>query len=439
MNIALMIIAALVGLLLYYYFIRSPLMLLMAYVTALTVLPPIPIGSIEISLLDYLALPTLILVIYNLSLNQFKLRGLIAITFSLFVVAAIISYISFTFQQTTLNMPMLMRLIRLIEMLLPILLIAQLYDRYPREKFILPFLIGSAITAVVGVIMFLLGVSLRESQMFAAGGELFFRAAGTHGGSGSFGALMGLATIVALWVILYFNLDDEPKKQRRYKLIALACGLCTMIGMIAALSRGGFVALAVGVILLLLPLLRTPKRFLKVVIVGVVFLLAVIPALDMATEGSLLGSGYQQFVERISGLSELADQAEEVTGGRTVFWKMAWDQYSSHPLAWPFGLGYKSLRLYYDMPPDNNFNQALFEMGVFGLLALLSLLYAIFKAAKENLEHYGSVSILLLALLLSIISLMVSADVMTYWHNIPPLFIMIISLSGRRDQSLAFA
>lgn len=437
MNIALMIITAIVGLLLYFYFIRFPLILLTAYVAALTVLPPIPIGSIEVSLLDYLALPALILVIYNLSHNQFKLRGLIAISFSLFVVAGVISYISFTFQQTTLNVSMVMRLIRLIEMLLPVLLISQLYHKYPRDKFLLPFLIGSAVTAIIGVMMFSLGLSLRDSQTFATGGELFFRAAGTHGGSGSFGALMGLATIVALWVILYFNLEDDRSKQRRYKLIALGCGLCTIIGMIAALSRGGFVALAVGIILLLLPLLRTPKKFLKVIIIGSVFVLAIIPAIDMFTEGSLLGSGYQQFIERISGLSELADQAEEITGGRTVFWRMAYDLYSSHPLAWPFGLGYKSLVLFYKIPPDNNFNQALFEMGLFGLAALLSLLYSIFRAAKENFQYNPSVSILLLALLLSTISLMISADVMTYWHNIPPLLILIISFSGKREDAIA--
>lgn len=439
MNIAMMIIAGVVGLALYYYFIRSPLMLLTAYVMALTVLPPIPIGSIEVSLLDYLALPTLILVIYQLAHNRFQLRGMIAITFMMFVVAAIISYISFSFQQTAFNLSMLMRLMRLIEMLLPVLLISQLYDKYPREKFILPFLIGSALTALIGVVMFSLGISLRESQTFATGGELFFRAAGTHGGSGSFGALMGLATIVALWVLLYFNLEDEPKKQRLYKLTATVCGICTLIGMVAALSRGGFVALAVGLIFLILPLMRTPKKLLKVILIGAIFILAAIPLLDIYTEGSLLGSGYQQFVERISGLSELADQAEEVTGGRTVFWKMAFDLYSSQPLAWPFGLGYKSLRLYYDMPPDNNFNQALFEMGVFGLLSLLSLLYAIFRAARDNIKTEPSIAILLLSLLLSLISLMVSADVMTYWHNIPPLFILIISLSGRRDNNLAFA
>jgi len=74
---------------------------------------------------------------------------------------------------------------------------------------------------------------------------------------------------------------------------------------------------------------------------------------------------------------------------------------------------------------DNNFNQALFEMGIAGAAALITMiilgLIACFRAVYKHLET----GIILPAVWIGFISIMITADALTYWHNISALFILM--------------
>ncbi len=434
MNYLLAIISIPVAVIIFYHLLKKPLWLLGCYIVAVPVLPPIPIGSIEISVLDILTIPTLIHLIYNFSKTGFKIKGSITIGFLLYVLVAVISFISFTIQQTSLSMPIMFRVIRLIEMLLPVLLASQLVHTMKKDFPVVSFLIAAAVTSVIAVIMFLNGISLKDSQTFAREGELIYRAAGTHGDTGSFGTLMGFASLIAVWVLIYMKELKTFFKNNYTILITIVCGALTILGLITALSRGGFILLAVGLFVLLLPLLKRPGRMFKVIISALIIIVIAIPISETFTDNNLISIGFEMYVKRISGLTELVDDNERVTGGRTVFWDMAWGYFKSNPLSWPFGLGYKSLRLHYNIPPDNNFNQAFFEMGIFGALALLALLYFIFTTGFRVIKNNLAFGIIILAVWLSLISNMLSADVLTYWHNIPALFILLVVISGNHEK-----
>lgn len=437
MNFLLAIITIPVVVFVLYYLIKKPLWLLSCYIVAVPILPPVPIGTIEITVLDMLTIPTIVHLIYNFSKNGIKINGRITIGFFLYVTGAVISFISFTIQHTYFSMPIFFRVIRLIEMLLPVILASQIAYKINKRMTLILFLVGGAITSVIAVVMFVNGVSLKESQLFSAGGELFFRAAGTHGDSGSFGTLMGFSSLISIWMLIYYKEIKDFFIHKYMLLITIICGCLTILGLISALSRGGFVLLAVGVFVLLLPLLKRPGKLTKVIVTALLIIMITIPIAETFTDNSLISIGYEVFVNRISGMTELTNDAEKVTGGRTVYWEMALEHFKSSPLSWPFGLGYKSLPLYYKIPPDNNFNQSLFEMGLFGIFSLLALLYFIFisgiKVIKENLPF----GIIILAMWLSLLSNMLSADVLTYWHNIPAIFIILVILSENEKEPIS--
>ena len=436
MNTLVVISSIPIAVLTYYYLIKNPKWLLGSYLTALLILPPIPIGAIEISILEFLTIPTLICLIYNFSKNKFQIKGLLPVGFLRYVIAAIISVISFSFQASLFEVTIMLRVVRLFEMALPIILASQMIDSFEKDFPIIPFLVGSAVAAVIGVYMYTSGISLRDSQSFASGGELIFRAGGTHGDSGSFGTLMGISSLISIWVLIYFKNPLDKLKTRRFKIIALVSVACTLLGLVATLSRGGFFLLAIGVIVLLVPLLKRPQKFIKVIAVAFILFLAALPIIETFSDDSLLTIGYEFFLKRITGMTELADNANRVSGGRVAFWQMGWDLYSGNPLAWPFGLGYKSLGRYYDIEPDNNFNQSLFEMGIFGAISLLVILASIFLVALRCLKTDSQYGILIMALWFSILSNMLSADVLTYWHNVPAIFIflIIITQNGRHKE-----
>ena len=129
----------------FHYLLKKPLWLLGCYIVAVPILPPLPLGSIEISALDLLTIPTLIHLFYNFSKNGYKLNGGITIGFFLYVLAAVISFISFTIQQTSLSLPILFRVVRLVEMLLPVILASQLVTSMKKSFPVVPFLIAGGV------------------------------------------------------------------------------------------------------------------------------------------------------------------------------------------------------------------------------------------------------------------------------------------------------
>jgi O-antigen ligase len=412
-----------------YFLYKKPVYLLSCYLLAVPVLPPIPIGPVEITILDLLAIPTFFALVYLVPNNGWKLGGNFSLGFLFYTAAAIISFGSFTLQESFFSLPLFLRLIRLFEMFLPILLASYLLPKMNRRNILESFLIGGAIAAVLAVIFYLADFQLRPSQIFATGGTELFRAAGTHGDSGSFGTLAGLVLLVSVWVLIYITEPGSKFFQQRSKIIALIAAVTSATALILSLSRGGALLFILGFIIILLPLLKQPLRLIKVIMIGLAVILLGAAMFNTFIDNQLLSVGLDAFWNRITGLAELADDFDTVSSGRSYYWQESWQLFKSKPSAWPFGLGYKSLNLYYPLVPDNNFNQALFEMGLFGALALLAMLLLGLISGLKNLYRGSDRGILILGLWIGFISNMISADVLTYWHNIPPLFILLIYFS----------
>jgi len=280
----------------------------------------------------------------------------------------------------------------------------------------------------VGVLMYLTGTTLRSSQTFVAEGELFARAAGTHGDSGSFGNLMGLSVLVAIGVMIY----SVHRKNKKY---AMAAGIICLLGLLLSLSRGGIVLTALGFAVLLVPLLSRPGKIIRAVFITALALGVIFALVRTQTDNRLISLAVEDFQERVSGLGELGSDFETISSHRNVYWEKSWGIFKNKPVAWPFGLGYKSLKLHYESLPDNNFLQAFFEMGLFGLAAFLIMILTGLIAGIKTYRANRPDGILILALWLALVSNMLSADVMTYWHNIPGLFILLIAISGQTKSS----
>lgn len=407
-----------------YLAINKPAWLLAGYLIAVPLLPPFPVGPIELSMLDILAIPTFVRILLNMSRSGFIIKGSLARAFFLIIAAAIVSFLSFTFQTSLFSGQIFMRLIRLLEMFLPVVLAYQTLRDYPRDKIIRAFLIGTGLTAAVAIVMFLKGITLRESQTFIEDGMEIFRAGGTHGDSGSLGSLMGIGVLVPIWVLIHYN-------RHRLAKWALLCGGLSLMALIMTLSRGGLILAALGIAVLILPLLKRPGKLLKVALVGIILISVGAFAATRYLNNDLIELAASDFQQRVSGLTGLTDDFESVSSHRNLQWEQGFALYKSSAMAWPFGLGYKALKLHYDTLPDNNFNEALFEMGVFGLAAFLIFIFTGLRDAFRQVHSHKALGILAVALWMGLIANMVSADVLTYWHNIPPLLILLIIVSEK--------
>lgn len=417
-----------------YLLTRRPDWLLYCYLVAVPVLPPLPVGSIEISALDFLAIPALINVIYNMAQNGARIKGPFTIGLFLYTLAALISFISFTLQHTMFSVPIFLRLIRLMEMFLPVLLASQILHRLRKESAIGLFLIGGGLTALIGLIMYLSGFTLHDLQSFTFEGEFIFRAGGTHGDSGSFGNLMAITTLVALWVLIYSKTFSNKRERNRLVILASISGAFSLFALMTSLSRAGALLLLLGFCVLLAPSLKRPGRLVKILIVTTVVLLVIAGLFYTQVENYLVIAAVEAFQQRILGMSELASDFATISSHRNVMWQKSWNIFKNSPLAWSLGLGYKSLKLHFGIPPDNNFFQSLFEMGILGAASLLALVILGFSAAMKQIHRNLGIGFLMLALWLGYVSSMTTGDYLTCWHNVPVLFILLTVCAKRSEQ-----
>jgi len=407
--------------------------LLAVYLIAVPVLPQIPVGTIQLSILDILAVPAVLYLIYCLLSGGFRIQGGFAIGLSLYTLAAVISWLGYVIQNGHFNAALFLRLIRLMEMLLPVLLTACIAKKNLKIKTSGAFLIGGGLAAATGLFMYFNGIVIRDMQSLQIARELVFRAGGTHGDSGSFGNLMAINNVLAVWVLLYFNQESRSAVTTKMKTIAAVSGLLSLGGLVVSLSRAGLFATAIGAGILLLPFLRYPGRIIKatvwVFLIIAVFLIILVPLF----ESDLLHGTIEAFGERILGVSDLASEFDRVSSGRTANWQDSWNIFKRTPAAWLFGLGYKSLIIDHNIPPDNNYLQAFFEMGVPGALAVLAMvifgLQTSFAARRWD-QRYGMV---VLALWVGYVFSMASGDYLTCWHNVPGFFVLLTILSRRTD------
>jgi len=435
MMILLIILGVPVAAITMYFLVKRMDWLVYGYLAAVPVLPAMPLGSIEISVLDFLTVPALVHLMYRLFGNGFRLQGYLAVGMSFYALAAVVSFAGFTVQQGFFSAAIMMRMARLIEITLPVILVSLHPGMIDRRKAVTAFLIGGGLSAMIGIAMFLSNVSWGGAQRFISLGELVYRAAGTHGDTGSFGNLMGLNALVALWVILYGRKVFKAAKSRSLYWMAAVSGFFSLAALVLSLSRGGMVLLAVGMVVLLFPLLRRPGRLLKLAVIGAALVLIVTGVLWTRIENELVVKAIDALTGRVTIFGEISSRFDAVTSYRTHNWAEAWVIFKGSPLAWPFGLGYKALILHYDMPPDNNFMQALFEMGLLGAAAILMLTIFGYQLSFRCFQHDRSASYIGLALWTGLVSNMFTADVLTYWHNIPALFILLVVICGRKEKN----
>ncbi len=409
---------------------NRPKWLLGGYLVLVPLLPPMPLGSIEITVLDLLAIPTAICILVNLSRDGFEIKSRLVWAFVLVVFAGVLSFISFSLMTKSFTMGIFLRLVRLSEMLLPVILAAQVIRSLKREDVIRMFMYGAAVTAGVGVFMYLNGITLRESQTFFEDGMEIFRAAGTHGNSGSFGSYMGIAIIIAAWGLIFHS----GKYGGLGKLSLLTLAVCGA-GLMVSLSRGGMVMAAIGIVILLVSLLNRPGKLFKVAALSVLSMVILAGTAFKMIDNERIQLASQDMVERVTDLGRLTEDFETISAHRNVHWEESWHLYKNNAAAWPFGLGYKALKFHYETLPDNNFNQALFEMGLFGLMVLLYLIFTGLRSGFSQLKNYRSLGVLAIALWIGLVSNMISADVITYWHSMPAVMILLVFISENMGET----
>jgi len=425
MDIITIIISLIITLLAFFFLYRRPVYIISLYLISVPVLPPIPIGGIEISILDLLAIPTALALIYIMPTEKNRIQGYFNIALLFYLFVAIISYVGFLMTTGMVSMAILMRLIRLVEIALPVLLASFLYARMGINNIIVPFLSGGAIASLLAIIFYMTGFTLRTSQSFAAQGFEYFRAAGTHGDSGSFGNLVGLTLLLSCWALLYLKEIATGQNCKILLAVSIPAGILSLAALAISLSRGGMLLFAIGFIILLIPLLRKPLKLVKIIVIVLTVLLIGSALINTFIDNSLVSISIDAFWNRITGLAELSENFEEVSSSRSYYWQKSWELFKNTPLAWTFGLGYKSLPLHYNLLADNNFNQALFEMGVLGGVTFLFMIFLGIYAGLKALYNNPNYGIIILAIWLALISNMISADIMTYWHNISAIFIIL--------------
>lgn len=144
-------------------------------------------------------------------------------------------------------------------------------------------------------------------------------------------------------------------------LLAVAAG-CTAVGVVLTYSRTAYIAALLGFGLLVL-LRRHRLRLL----LPLLLLAALLPVMLPPSA-----------VQRFSSIEVEEGRRDESTDNRFVYWGIAWEQFTRHPL---FGTGYHTFH-HKEINPHgtdthNFFLRELVEKGLLGALVLLGLLVAI--------------------------------------------------------------
>jgi putative inorganic carbon (hco3(-)) transporter len=144
-------------------------------------------------------------------------------------------------------------------------------------------------------------------------------------------------------------------------LLAIGIGSAAT-GVVLTYSRTAYIAVLLGFGVLLL-LRRRRLRLLLPVLLAAALLPALLPP---------------SAVQRFSSIEVEEGQRDESTDNRFVYWGVAWQQFSHHPL---FGTGYHTFHHEevnpYRTDTHNFFLRELVEKGLLGALVLFGLLYSV--------------------------------------------------------------
>ena len=183
------------------------------------------------------------------------------------------------------------------------------------------------------------------------------------------------AAFCVTMAVILFALLIATKTSRKWKLLLLGGLVCMVIGVLYAYSRTAYISLLLGLVTVILAWRGRWKLMLPLLLAA-------------ALAPSLLPTSV---VQRFDSTTVDAGQRDESTAMRFEFWKMAWDNFLSHPVA---GTGFQSFRHAeinpYQMDTHNIYLRTLSEGGVIGGVLLLGLLFSILHTARRELSSSAS-------------------------------------------------
>lgn len=191
-------------------------------------------------------------------------------------------------------------------------------------------------------------------------------------------ALLGANEFAAFCVtmaVLLFALLIASKASRRWK-IAFGAGIaCMVMGVLYAYSRTAYISLLLGLVTVILAWRGRWKLMLPLLLVA-----AFAP-----------GWMPTSVVERFDSTKVEANDRDDSTEMRFVYWQIAWDNFVAHPLA---GTGFQSFHHreinHFGMDTHNFFIRTLTEGGVIGATVLVGLLLSILRTARRELARARS-------------------------------------------------
>ena len=284
--------------------------------------------------------------------------------FSCYFVIAVVSYFSHGGQLTLEPTPLL----NVSSMLLFFLITIGLVDTVERLHRVILVCIGSVGLASIYVIRDWLG-----NRQYAG-----YRPGGISGDANYFSLCASAALLLGLNLLF-------GKRSRREKLIILASLSVTSVALILAASRGGFVALGVGLIFLVVRLSRGLRPIALLLLLFVPLLFAV----------------PNTTIQRIIHPSQGEDQAVQ---SRETTWRAGLRMFAAHPFT-GIGLGhFMGQVVSYESPNEepveslahNTYIEVAAEMGILGLLAWIAMFGLAFIAVNRftKKEAVGAVAFL---------------------------------------------
>jgi putative inorganic carbon (hco3(-)) transporter len=218
------------------------------------------------------------------------------------------------------------------------------------------------------------------------------RVAGTFSelGANEFAAFCVTATLVATALLL------TVKLRAGWRAVLVVAAACAVTGVLLTYSRTAYVAVLLGLVLLLV--LRRART--KLLIAAFAALLIVPPLLPNAV------------TQRFESIELAEETRDESTDSRFVFWRIAIDRFADDPLV---GTGYHTFHHEevnpFRMDTHNFFLRELVEKGLLGFVVLAGLLFSIarllwrgYRSAPSASWSYG----LYLALFCAFAALMAS-------------------------------
>ena len=179
------------------------------------------------------------------------------------------------------------------------------------------------------------------------------------------------AAFCVTMAVILFALLIATKTSRKWKLLLLGGLACMIIGVLYAYSRTAYIALILGLVTVILAW-RGRWKLMLPLLLAAMLAPAMLPT---------------SVVQRFDSTTVDAGQRDESTEMRFEFWKIAWDNFLSHPVA---GTGFQSFRHPeinpYQMDTHNVYLRTLSEGGVIGGVLLLGLLFSILHTARRELS-----------------------------------------------------